>query len=61
MVFADPKNIEANLIGQLNFLEQVLHSIHWGKDLPCDRVRNGRREAVDSDLHEYGSCKLVGI
>jgi hypothetical protein len=51
VVFADAKDIEANLLGKDNLIQQIVHALDWADSQTRSRVRNDCSEAVDTDLH----------
>ena len=51
MVFADAKDIEANLLGKDNLIQQIVHALESAHGQASCRVRNDCSEAVDTDLH----------
>jgi hypothetical protein len=58
VVLADPEDVQANLIGVLDLLDQVAEAIRWaGREAG---VGVGRREAVDPDLQDSSSpCRKL--
>src|ERR1700737_2638609 len=55
VMFADAENVKANLIGEFDLLQQMLHSLDGAKREPGGRIRDGCGEAVDTDLQHAGS------
>ena len=51
MVFSDAKNIETDLIGQFNFIEQIAESLAGADGFTRDGIADRGGEAVDPDLH----------
>lgn len=49
MVLADSEDIESNLIGVLDLLDQVAQTLRWTERSAGVGVRRG--EAIDSDFH----------
>jgi hypothetical protein len=50
-MFTDAENVEADLVGELNFFKQILHTLDRPQAETRCRIRDGRREAIDADLH----------
>jgi hypothetical protein len=55
MMFADPENVEADLVGKFDLLEQMMHALDRAERETGGRIRDGGSEAVDADLHHSGS------
>jgi hypothetical protein len=51
VVFPDAKDIEANLVGQGNLIQQIVHALDSANGQTRSRVRDDCSEAVDADLH----------
>jgi hypothetical protein len=51
VVFPDAKDIEANLVGQDNLIQQIVHALESAHGQTRSRVRDDCSEAVDTDLH----------
>ena len=49
MVLADSEDIEPNLVGVFDFLDEVAQALRCAERPAAVRVRGG--EAIDSDLH----------
>jgi hypothetical protein len=49
VVFPDAKDIEANLVGQDNLIQQIVHALDWADGQTRCRVRDDCSEAVDTD------------
>jgi hypothetical protein len=56
VVFADAKNIETHLVGELNLFQQILHPLDRAEGETRWRVGDDRSEAVDADLHPCDSA-----
>src|SRR5271169_2895256 len=50
-MFANAEDVEADLIGELNLFEQMVHALHRAERETCGRVGNSCCETVDSNLH----------
>jgi hypothetical protein len=59
VVFADAENVEADLIGEFDLFEQMLHALDGTEREPAGGIRDGCGEAVDTDLQNGGSWNLV--
>ncbi len=55
MMFADAEEVQADLIGEGDFFEEVVEAFGGGQGEACSRVGNGRRKTVYADLHRAGS------
>jgi hypothetical protein len=51
VVFPDAKNIEANLVGQGNLIQQIVHALDSAHVQTRSWVRDDCSETVDTDLH----------
>lgn len=45
MMFADPEDVQADPIGELDVLQQVRHPLDWAVGYPRIGIRNGSGEA----------------
>ena len=55
MVLADAEDVEAHLVGVRDLIQQVAKPLRGAAhDV---RVTDGRREAVDADLHSDGNSR----
>ena len=54
-MFAHAEGVDAGLIGQLDFLDEVLETFGAGWLGACLRVGNCGREAIDANLHGSAS------
>jgi hypothetical protein len=50
-MFANTEDVESNLVGELDFVEQVPQALGRTQGYTRGRVRDGCSEAVDTDLH----------
>ena len=50
-MLADTEDVEADLVGELCFLEEVAHPLLGADHVPVQRVFLQFREGVDPDLH----------
>jgi hypothetical protein len=53
VVFSDAKDIEANLVGQDNLIQQIVHALESAHGQTRSRVRDDCSETVNTDLHCY--------
>ena len=51
MVLANTKDVEADLVGELDLLEQVAESLLGAQHRAGARIEGGFRERVKADLH----------
>jgi hypothetical protein len=51
MMFADPEDIKADLIGKLDLLNQVSQPLRRGKRAPGGGIRRILDERVDTEFH----------
>ena len=51
MMLADTEHVEADLVGELCFLQEVAHPLLGADHVPVQRVFLQFREGVDPDLH----------
>ena len=51
VVLADAEDVEPDLVGQLDLLQQVLQPLLGGDDVAGARVRRALREGVDAEFH----------
>src|SRR6266853_2108067 len=49
MMLSYSEDIESNLVGELDLLDQVIQTLRWTQRFASVGVR--RREAIDADLH----------
>jgi hypothetical protein len=50
-MLADSKDVEPDLIRELDLLHEIEHSFLSGNDLPGFRVRRRFRECVNAEFH----------
>jgi hypothetical protein len=55
VMFADAENVEADLVGEFDLFQQMLHPLDGAKREACGRIGDSGGEAVDADLHHSGS------
>ena len=54
VMLADAENVEADLVGEFDLLQQMLHALNWAERDAGRWIRDGCSEAVDADLHHSG-------
>jgi short subunit dehydrogenase-like uncharacterized protein len=50
-MFAYAENVEADLVGEFDLFQQMLHAVDRTERKAGGRIRDGCGEAVDADLH----------
>jgi hypothetical protein len=56
MMFANAKNIQPDLVRELNLFKKILHPLNGAETESGCRIRDDRPKAVDTDLHVCDSC-----
>src|SRR5216683_424089 len=51
MMFADAKNIQPDLVGELDLFQKILHPLNRAEIKSGCRIRDDCPKAVDTDLH----------
>jgi len=51
VVFADAEDVEADLVGEGDFVDEIVHALGGREDEAAGRIGNGGGEAVDAELH----------
>jgi hypothetical protein len=52
-MFSDAENVESNLVGEFDFVEQAAETLRGRERFTGDGVGNGCGKAVDANLHGY--------
>jgi hypothetical protein len=58
MMLTDAEDVEADLVGELDFLHEITEPLRRADDLTAVRIRSGLRERIDTDLHAKWAGEL---
>ena len=53
VMFADPENVETDLIGKFDLFQQMLHALNGSELEPSGLIRDDRCKAIDTDLQSF--------
>src|ERR1700681_453181 len=59
MMFTNAKNIQPDLVGELDLFQKILHPLNRAETESGCRIRDDRPKAVDTDLHVWDSYRSL--